>query len=250
MSLKSLHESLDTLVYGEGRDEHDLTGPETWYFRIVTELTKLVKLVLEPVAGLLSASQAKTAREDIIATVRRILSIMDYQTQDFLAVPDGIPARMHTLHGVAALHAMGMLRESAFAIKTAIQYISTVLERLKIVEKTRNGANEAAGFSAETKKLSAAAAAADAHMKDRIKKLTENVHASGWVDRLEEWVFGDYTMPSYTDEDENESAGDFKKKVAEKLAGFVPTDAREIWAVDIADSWRDVIKGWGAVRFD
>ncbi|KAI0523907.1 N-acetyltransferase B complex non catalytic subunit-domain-containing protein [Xylaria bambusicola] len=250
-SLGALHNNLDTLIFSEGCDEHNLTGPETWYFRIVTELTKLVKLILEAAAGLLPTSSAKTAREDILAIARRILSIIDYQTQDFLAVPDGIPARMHTLHGVAALHAMGMLRESAFAVKAAVGYISTALERQKAVDKTRN-TSELAFISAETKKLSTAASSADTHMKERLKKLNENVHASGWVDRLEEWVFGDNAVASHAEDQNNyrENTGVFKRDVAEKLGGFIPSDAREIWAVDVADSWRDVVKGWGAVRFD
>ncbi|KAI1428083.1 N-acetyltransferase B complex non catalytic subunit-domain-containing protein [Xylaria sp. FL1777] len=239
-SCKALHKNLDTLIFGEGHNEHDLTGPETWYFRIVTELTKFVKLILEILP--LPASSAKAGKEEILAGARRILAIIDYQTQDFLAVPDGISAKMHTLHGVAALHAMGMLRESAFAVKTTVQYISTALDRVKAADKTR-GTNELAWISTETKKLSLAATAADAHMKARVKKLSENLHTSGWVDRLEDWAFGDNAV-SYAD------GADFKNVMAAKLAEFIPGDAREVWAMDIADSWRDVVKGWGAVRFD
>ncbi|KAI1357651.1 N-acetyltransferase B complex non catalytic subunit-domain-containing protein [Xylaria arbuscula] len=250
-SLTSIHNSLDALVYGEGHDEHDLTTPETWYFRIITELTKLVKLVLGNAAGgppnTSQTTKTTAAREDILATMKRILNIMNCQTEDFLAVPDGISAKMHTLHGVAALHAMGMLRESALAVKMAVSYILTTLDRLKTVDKTRsNGGNDFP--AAEAKKLSAAAAAADAHMKNRIKKLTENVHASGWVDRLEEWVLGDYAVGSKGGKGDDNV--EFKKEMAEKLAVCVPAEAREIWAADIADSWRDGMKGWGAVRFD
>ncbi|KAI0429216.1 N-acetyltransferase B complex non catalytic subunit-domain-containing protein [Xylaria sp. FL1042] len=239
-SCKTLYKSLDSLVLGEGHDERDLTGPETWYFRIVTELTKLVNLILETI--ILPTSSAKTTREEIPAVSRRVLSIIDYQTQDFLAVPDGIPTKMHTLHGVAALHAMGVLRESSFAVKTTVQYLSAALDRVKAADKTRS-ASEVAWVSAETKKLSLASSVADTHMKERVKKLTENLHTSGWVDRLEGWAFGDNTL-SYGD------GAEFKSAVASKLAQFIPTDAREFWAMDIADSWRDVMKGWGAVRFD
>ncbi|KAI0817885.1 N-acetyltransferase B complex non catalytic subunit-domain-containing protein [Xylaria sp. FL0064] len=239
-SCRALHKSLDTLVSGEGYDERDLTGPETWYFRIVTELPKLVKLILDTI--ILPASSAKTTKDEVLAVSRRILSIIDYQTYDFLAVPDGIPARMHTLHGVAALHAMGMLRESSLAMKTTLQYVSATFDRVKAADKTR-GTSEIAWITAETKKLSLATSAADAQMKSRVKKLTENLHTSGWVDRLEGWAFGDNALP-YGDD------ADFKSTVAGKLAQFIPSEAREVWAMDIADSWRDVMKGWGAVRFD
>ncbi|RWA09435.1 hypothetical protein EKO27_g5652 [Xylaria grammica] len=230
------HRNLDALISGEGHNEDDLTGPETWYFRTVNELSKLVELIISTIP---SPSIAKPA---ILATITRLLAIIDQQTQDFLAVPDGIPARMHTLHGVAALHAMGMLRESAFAVKATAQYVSAAMERAKAAEKSRS-ANDTAWFSTEIKKLSLAAAAADAQMKDRVKKLAENLNTSGWVDRLGGWAFGDNTGP-YAD------GAQFQNVVAGKLALFVPPDAREIWAMDITDSWRDVVKGWGAVRFD
>ncbi|KAF2968910.1 hypothetical protein GQX73_g4659 [Xylaria multiplex] len=237
-SCTALHKSLEVLVSDEGHND-DLTGPETWYFRIVTELSRLVKQVIWTVVP---TPSVKTAKEEILATTRRILTIIDYQTQDFLAAPEGIPAKMHTLRGVSSLHSMGMLRESAFATKATVQYISVALDRAKAADKSR-GVNENAWLSTETKKLSLAAAAADAHMKDRVKKLAESLHAPGWVDCLGGWALGDNTL-LYADR------AKFKGMVAEHLALFVPDEAREVWAMDIADSWRDVVKGWGAVRFD
>ncbi|KAI0536665.1 N-acetyltransferase B complex non catalytic subunit-domain-containing protein, partial [Xylaria digitata] len=237
-SCVDLHRSLEALISGEGHNENNLTGPETWYFRTVTELSKLVKLVIWTVVP---APLAKIAKEEILATTRRILTLIDYQTQDFLATPDDMPGKMYTLHGVASLHSMGMLRESAFAIKATVQYISAALDRAKAAEKSRS-TTENAWLSTETKKFSLAAAAADVHMKDRIKKLAESLHAPGWVDCLEGWALGDNTM---LDAD----LAKFKGMVAGNLALFVPAEAREVWAMDIADSWRDVVKGWGAIRF-
>lgn len=242
-SCKNLHKSLDAFLYGEGHNQDDLTGPETWHFRTVTELAKLVKLVLETV---LSASSTKTARDDILAVIRRTLSIMDYHLHDFLSAPAGLPAgaptKMHTLHRMAALHAMGMLRESTLAVRHTAQHITMVLERVKAIDKPC-GTSEAAWLIPEVKKLSAAAMAADAKIRDRVAKLTESLHSSGWVDCLVSWALGGDDVVYTADER-------FTGAVAQKLAQFVPEDAREIWAMDIADSWRDVMKGWASIRLD
>ncbi|KAI0872011.1 N-acetyltransferase B complex non catalytic subunit-domain-containing protein [Hypoxylon argillaceum] len=238
-SCQTLYMHLDALTYGEGFDENDLTGPEAWYFRTVTELAKLVKLIYETV---LPASSTKAARETILAVIRRILAIINYQIQDFLAIPNGAPAKLHTLHGVAALHAMGMLRESTLAIKSTVQHVTAALDRLRVLDKSRATA-EAAWLAPETKKLLSAAATADARMKDRVKRLTEDLHASGWIDRLVGWAFDDAELAHGAD-------GAFAGDLARELAVFVPEEAREGWAVGVADSWRDVVKGWGAVRFE
>lgn len=244
-SCRNLHKHLDAFLYGEGHDEDDLTGPETWYFRTVTELAKLVKLVLETV---LPASSTKSAREDILAVIRRTLTIMDYHIHDFLSAPAGLPAgaptKMHTFHRVAALHAMGMLRESTLAVKHTVQHVTTALDRVKAVDKSR-GTSEAAWLIPEAKKLSAAAGAADAKIKDRVAKLTESLHTSGWVDCLVNWTLGGGGDDVVYAADER-----FRGAVARELARFIPEDAREIWAMDIADSWRDVMKGWAAIRLD
>ncbi|KAI1119985.1 N-acetyltransferase B complex non catalytic subunit-domain-containing protein [Nemania abortiva] len=238
-SCQALHMELGALMYGTGSDEDGLTDPESWYFRTVTELAKLVKLVYEAV---FLASSTKSTKEDVLAIIRRTLSIVDYQIQDLLAVPDGTPAQMHTFYGITALHATGMLRESSLAVKCTVQHITTALDRLKSIDKTR-GAGEAAWLSPEIKKLSAAATAADVRMKDHIKKLTKDLHASGWIDRLVGWAFSD-------DEPIHGTDVEFAKYIDQQLTGFIPEDARENWAMDIAESWRDAVKGWGAVRFE
>ncbi|KAI1110523.1 N-acetyltransferase B complex non catalytic subunit-domain-containing protein [Nemania sp. NC0429] len=244
-SCKKLHKNLDAFLYGEGHDEDDLTGPETWFFRTVAELAKLVTLVLETV---LPASSTKAAREDILAVIRRILAIMDYHIHDFLSAPAGLlagaPAKLHTFHSVAALHAMGMLRESTLAVKYTVQHVTLALERVKAIDKPR-GVSEAAWLIPETKKLAAAAVAADAKIKARVAKLTESLHTSGWVDCLVGWALG-----GDGDGVGNAANGGFAGATAQKLALFIPEDAREVWAADIADSWRDVVKGWAAVRLE
>ncbi|KAI0970251.1 N-acetyltransferase B complex non catalytic subunit-domain-containing protein [Xylaria arbuscula] len=253
------HKNMDTFLSGHRRDEHDLTRPESLYFRIVYLLTEFVKLVLQTIARhaslspdslvlLVSPPKTPTPKEQAIACAARIIQLMNHQTRDFLALPDGMPTKIHTFHGVASLHAMGMLRESSHVIKTTVQYVSIAFERLKLAEKSRE---DFAGLSHLTEKLSRASATADTHMKDRIKSLTESLHASGWVDRLEDWVFGDTAvLPEYRYQFSYAELGDLKKHVASKLGEFIPVVDRENWAIAVADSWRDVVKGWSMVRFN
>ncbi|KAI2626325.1 hypothetical protein GGS21DRAFT_493269 [Xylaria nigripes] len=242
-SIKPLQERLNVLIYGEGKDqgsEQDLTGPEGWHFRLVNALAQLVLLVLEDVIA--SPTNTKPTKDDILVYAKQAVKIMEYQTSDFLAVPNGIPAKMQTLHGVAALHAMGMLRESSFVTKHTVQYLSTVLDRVKSKDKAR-GVTEMAWLSTELKALSAVTTMADKQMKDRLKKLTDNVNTSGWVDRLNEWAFGDNAV-LYA---ENR---DFKNTMAKLLVEVIPQEDREAWAMNIADSWRQNINGWNAFKFD
>ncbi|TRX98064.1 hypothetical protein FHL15_001274 [Xylaria flabelliformis] len=245
---KFLHTSLDALLFGDSDDiQKDVTGPEAWHFRIVSQLAKLVSQVLETVLlpPPAAAASTKAAREDVVHTIHRTLKLMEYQSQDFLALPRGIHARMHTLHGVAATHAMGMLRDSALAARHAVQFLGAALDRIKTTDKPR-GTAEAAWLTPETRKLVAAAAAADAGMKERVKVLTDGLNMSGWVDCLLGWVFGD------DDDDDDDIAGQdgFGGIVAKKMDLFIPADVREEWAADVTDSWRDVVKGWRDVSDD
>ncbi|KAI0858167.1 N-acetyltransferase B complex non catalytic subunit-domain-containing protein [Xylaria cubensis] len=251
-SCRFLHTSLDALLFGDNDDiQKYVTGPESWHFRIVSQLAKLVGQVLETV--LLSppaaAASTKATREDVVHTIHRALKLMEYQSQDFLALPRGIHARMHTLHGVAATHAMGMFRDSALAARHAVQFLGAALDRIKTTDKPR-GTAEAAWLTPETRKLVAAATAADASMKERIRVLTDGLNASGWVDCLLGWVFGGDDDDDDDGDDDIAGQDGFGGIVAKKMDLFIPADVREEWAADVTDSWRDVVKGWRDVRFD
>ncbi|KAI1751929.1 N-acetyltransferase B complex non catalytic subunit-domain-containing protein [Xylaria castorea] len=235
-SCKLIRTNLDILLFSQSHLEKDVTSPEAWYFRIVGQLAKLVSLVLEAV---LPAASTEATRGLVAHTITRILTFMEYQSEDFLALPKGIHTKMHALHGVAATHAMGMFRDSALALKYTVQFLGAALDRIKTMNKPR-GTAEAAWLTSETRRLVAAAADADAKMKERIKSLTDSLNTSGWVDRLMGWVFGDHDRVGQ----------DFGGIVAKKMDPFIPTDVREEWAADVTDSWRDVVKGWRDVRFD
>jgi hypothetical protein len=223
-------------------EDKNLTGPEMSYFVVVLELANLTKLLLKEV---LFAPSTREAREEMQLAFKRTVGFIERQTQDFLNVPDGFTAKMQTFHGVAALHAMGMLRETSLVTKNTVQYLVSALDRVKATDKTRS-TKELAWLSPELKTLWAAAINADAEMKTRVKKLTDNLHTSGWVDRLDGWAFElDATYQCINLEEKA-----FRDKMATKLAEVIPQASREAWAIDVADSWRDVVKGWSGVKFD
>ncbi|KAI1638476.1 N-acetyltransferase B complex non catalytic subunit-domain-containing protein [Biscogniauxia mediterranea] len=228
-----------SLFYTEDSIESNLTEPEHWYFRIVWDLADILKIVLEH--GIMSTATSEF-REDAKSRIKQVLGDLETQSQEFLIMPKHIPSKIHTLHGIAGLHAMGMLRESALVVKHTALYLTAAFDRVKVVDKSR-ASNEATWLASDLKKMTAAAAEAEGIIKSRIKLLNERLNAPGWMDRVEDWTFGDYG----TAYDPTKST---KQKVAEGLRKFMPQSSTEEWAVTLTDSWRNNLQGWSMVKFD
>ncbi|KAI1074538.1 N-acetyltransferase B complex non catalytic subunit-domain-containing protein [Whalleya microplaca] len=217
-----------------------LTTPEVWYHRIVWRLAKIVKDVLKH--GFVSSSTNET-REDLRAAIKDLVEKFEGQTHDFLAVPEGIPSKIHAFHGFAALHAMGMLRETALTVKYTTAYLVLALDKLKVVDKTR-GLSESAWLAPELKKLTISVAEAENTIKNRIKLLKTSLNdPDGWQDRLNDWTFGDYTTVYGRNKE-------FVAKMSNELKTVVSKEQAQHWADEVGESWREVIKGWSAVKFD
>lgn len=219
-----------------------LTSPEIWYYRIVWRLAEVVKNVL----GLkTNPAPASEVRDYIRVHTKEVTENLGEQTTNFLAVPNSFQSELHGFHGFGALHAMGMLRESALAVKHTVNYLTVTAEKVKNVDKTRSSsASDLAWLAPELKKMAAAAAESENTIKARIKMLKGFVgDADGLQDRLCEWTFGDHTAAHEHDKE-------FKQEVREKLQGIVPKTDAEGWADQVGDSWRELIRGWAAVKFD
>ncbi|KAI1465594.1 N-acetyltransferase B complex non catalytic subunit-domain-containing protein [Daldinia caldariorum] len=216
------------------------TTPEYWYYGIIWRLANAVKSILAH--GFLSTSTNETREFDRFL-IRGIIKSLEDQTQDFLEVPENIHSKIYAFHGFAALHAMGMLRESILAVKYTTNYLTSISEKLKNTDKARAN-TELAWLAAELKKMTAAAAESENKIKARIKLLRDYLsNVDGWRDRLCDWVFGDYTT-AY-DED-----AEFKQEVASKIKAVIPKANGELWADKVGESWRELMNGWAAVRFD
>ncbi|XXG93776.1 hypothetical protein Hte_000025 [Hypoxylon texense] len=217
-----------------------LTGPEACYYNLVWRLSDIVVDVL----GIrTSSAPTNELRERIRYHVEELTQALDGQTSNFLAVPEGVQSKIHGFHGFGALHAMGMLRESALAVKHTASYLATISEKVKNIDKTRSS-TEMAWLAPELKKMAAAAAGSESVIKGRIKLLKTYLNdVDGWRDRLCDWTFGEYTT-SYEPDQE------FKKEMSEKLKAVVPKANAEVWADHVGESWRQLMKGWAAVKFD
>ncbi|KAI1811442.1 hypothetical protein GGS20DRAFT_588523 [Poronia punctata] len=246
-SLETLHAYMNVLIHEtEPPIQRITTTPERWYFFVIMELANLVKLVLEHV---LLEPSTKQTKETILKVIGMATKLVGHQTKEFINIPQGITARIQTLHSLAGLHAMGMLRETALATKNTVQYILNGLERVKTGDKTR-GTKETAWLSPGLKELLAAAIHADAQMTARLKRMNETLYTAGWVDWVDSHTFGDNASVYETGNGFRQEEGKFKQQAAELLANIIPRVSREEWANNVTDSWREVLKSWHHVKFD
>ncbi|KAI0890763.1 N-acetyltransferase B complex non catalytic subunit-domain-containing protein [Annulohypoxylon maeteangense] len=217
-----------------------LTSSELWYHGIVRRLASMVKDIVG--SGILKAP-TNDSRDRIRSTIEEILRGLEMQTNDFLAVPQSHHSKLHGFHGFAALHAMGMLRETIIVLKHTVNYLTITSEKAKTVDKLRSQA-ELAWFTPELRKMTAAVAVSEKSVKTRISQLQGYLdNMDGWRDRLCDWVFGKYAIVV-----DNEK--EFKNEVCQKMQAIVPKDNAEKWTDDIGNSWRELIKGWAIVKFD
>ncbi|KAI1134082.1 N-acetyltransferase B complex non catalytic subunit-domain-containing protein [Hypoxylon sp. FL0543] len=217
-----------------------LTSPEIWYHCIVHGLANTVKTVIG--SGIMKAPTTET-RDQIRLLVKEVLEALNDQTDDFLAVPGNFHSKLYAFHGFASMHAMGMLRESIIAVKQTANYLVTASDKARNADKLRSSA-ELTWLTAELKKLAAAAVESENTIKARIKLLRDYLdNVDGWRDRLCDWVFDDHAI--IYDEEK-----DFKKEICELMKAAIPKANAEVWADSIGESWRELMKGWAAVRFE
>ncbi|KAI0392902.1 hypothetical protein F5Y17DRAFT_434712 [Xylariaceae sp. FL0594] len=247
-SARKIHGYMETFIYDKVTSyESYLTKAEQWYFSVVMKLSDVVSQVLEHV---LLTPSTKDVKREVQTGICIALRLLNHQTDHFFNIPPGIPARMQTVQGVAALHAMGMLCESLLVTKNTVQYLTAALERLKSSDRSR-ATNEAAWLAPELGKLTDAAALAAGRIKDRIKTLNHTLSASGWVDRLDTWMMGNNTAyAARVDASKINADRKFKETVSTRLKALVPLSYRETWAGSVVDSWREVVKGWNSVKLD
>lgn len=218
-----------------------LTGPEAYYYNIVWRLSDLVVDVL---GTRTSSASPNELRDRIRSHVEELTQVLDAQKSNFLAVPESVRSKIHGFHGFGALHAMGMLRESVLAVKYTASYLATVSEKAKNIDKARSSNEMAAWLAPELKKMTAAAAESEGVIKNRIKLLKSYLDdVDGWRDRLCDWTFGEYATAYEPDQE-------FKKEMSSKLKAVVPKANAEVWADHVGESWRQLMKGWAAVKFD
>ncbi|KAK7746159.1 hypothetical protein SLS62_009449 [Diatrype stigma] len=232
-------------------ENSDLTGPEVHYYRIVLNLTKLTSDVFA-LYTLYAVSESKSeGRAMIEESIKNILAELKEQSDHFLDVPANYPSKIRAFHGFVALHAMGMLRESALVIKLTASFVTAALDKMKALEKSgRSNHNEFTWTSNQLKTLTSEAVAAEKQIEKRIKSLRELVQGGGWIERLHAWTFFDSTEFTLLGSAEiSQEQTDFRKRMATGLKEAIGGQSGfEDWAGRVVESWQDLINGWSAVK--
>lgn len=217
-----------------------LTSPEFWYYKLVNWLAGVVNDIVE--FGIMTAATNDT-RDRIRSSIKMVLTALESQTNEFLLMPESHHSKIYGFHGFAALHAMGMLRETIIVFKHTVKYLTIVSEKAKNVDKFRSQV-ELAWLAPELKKMAAAATSSETSIKGRIKQLQGYLdNVDGWRERLCDWVFEEYATA--IDQDKI-----FRNETCEKMKVMIPKEYAEKWADSIRDSWQDLIGGWVAVKFE
>lgn len=232
--------------------DSDLTLPEAHYYRTILKLAKLVAeihtlycLVPQP------AADSRVVTEFVI---KDILEELEEQSKNFLAVPENYPSKIRGFHGFVALHAMGMLRESAFAIKLTASYLTAALDKAKAAaDKANNKSShgEMTWATNQLRPLTTNATTAQQNMEGRVKALKELVQGGGWIDRLHTWTFAEGTVyTSLESKEDRARQKEFREVMSASLLEAIGGEtAFEDWAGKVVESWQDLLNGWSAVKF-
>ncbi|ORY66556.1 N-acetyltransferase B complex non catalytic subunit-domain-containing protein [Pseudomassariella vexata] len=220
---------MDELLTKGPRVEESLTGPEYSYFKLVCSLQELVWTNLT-----ISLPQNANARPLATSeTIDDIIAILKDQTTALNALPGGVIGMRPVFYAFSSLHANGMLRESATAVRMAILTIDAVTE--KTIFKANSKAPK--WFIEDLEKLKDASNEVFAVLKQRIKLLSDGINEGGWMDRIPEWAFGGLLMGD----------GDDRTKDVDSLLltliETTPLGGLERFPSLVLDSWEDAVKG-------
>ena len=256
--------------FGRNMDElltrkHLLTEAEDSYFHIVSLLTKLVSAVLENYAVSADSSTVDSpapsvsdSRATIKDLVDDITGYLDDETKNLMYMETPYNFKITGFHGFAALHSMGMLRESACVIRLTTGYLTAALEKFKAVatadKKLRPpqipGGGEAAWVAGQLKTLAGEGAKAETAIAERIAKLRDLVRGGGWIDRLRIWALDESALRPPTAQPAWSANVEFRAAMADGVLEAIGGDVVfEDWASAVVASWDDLLKGWSAVKF-
>ncbi|KAK8019940.1 N-acetyltransferase B complex non catalytic subunit [Apiospora arundinis] len=211
-----------------------LTLPEVEYYSLVLGLASYISLSLtEPKDG---------ARDRIVELIRSELVCQTTRLKDRrIPAHEADTSRLDVYHDLAALHANGMLRESALVTVYVIRYL----------ERTRNPDAKSPmpqWMNGHIKTMKTASTAANTCLKEYIQRLNSTVTTAGWVDRISEWAFGDLVNGTRAVSDdagetfENSNTEMLLYKAIGRGPGLKDTTGQ------IVKSWQEAARGWSKVK--
>ncbi len=260
--------------------EENLTSPEIYYYRLILKLAKLTTDLLTYYNNITNnntnstnntnntnsdpASPPPDDRAILESSVNDVLAVLQEQAADFLEIPANYRSKLRAFHGFVALHAMGMLRESALAAKLTASCLTATLDKAKTLENTNKTARASSSSTTtsttawatwatgQLRSLTTEATAAERQIEQRVRALRDLVQDGGWVERLHGWTFAEATPFSHRafESGELEKDKEFRESVAKTLHDAIGGDAAfEAWAGRVVESWKDLVAGWCAVKF-
>ncbi|KAH8675254.1 N-acetyltransferase B complex non catalytic subunit-domain-containing protein [Xylariales sp. PMI_506] len=217
-----------------------LTEAELAYFGIVSQLAAIVALYAR--GGLAKNAPRPAHSGDMVAAaVASLQDQIDAASSAFAGAEannndeDNDNNNKEVLYGFATLHTLGMLRESATAMKLTAAF----------VEKTVGNASASAPkwVAEDLRALHDGAGAGAELVRKRVKVLNEAAAGRAWLDTVCGWAFGDLATSDVADE-----AGSGLEAAVFAAAGG--RAGLEITAGQIKDSWQEVAKGWAQIKLD
>lgn len=216
-----------------------LTSAEHKYFTSLGLLAALLHTTLDtpktsptPPAGLADAASGLRSTLALLRT-------------DALSVSPQMARLEHgdTLHALTSPHALSLLRETALALKHG----AALLLALHAADQARDRSGRSGLHKeavAEAKSLQELAAKTLGEARERVKGVKEALGLGGWLDRVEGWMFP-------LEEGGAEAAADGDGGgVGELVRDVVGGAEVEEWTSRVVESWREGIKGFGAIRWE
>lgn len=232
-SLARLQLSLDDLLHGQPQPAVQLTPGEWTYYTAVSVLVSFVAFSLGNTTGDATATPP-TVFSLLSQTLR---TTVDLFRRSALPSAPSSPTTSTLLHTFTDIHSLGMLRETAVAVKQTAAFLAAFHDKENARDRTgKSGLGKEALIGAAAFKTLSTRVLSD--IKAHVKAAKDTLGAPGWLDRLGETV-------------SKAGEGEGQKELTEALVAAVGGSAAvEDWAGHLLDGWRETIRGWGQVQLE
>ncbi|ERS95661.1 hypothetical protein HMPREF1624_07735 [Sporothrix schenckii ATCC 58251] len=232
-SLARIQFSLDDLLHASAQPAAHLTAGEWAYYTAVSVLVSFATFSLGNTTGDATA----TAPPIFSLLTESLTTAVDLLRKSALPPTPSSPTTSALLRTFTDIHSLGMLRETAVAVKHTGAFLGAFHDKENARDRTgKSGLGKEALAGAAAFKTLSARLLAD--IKTHVKASKDTLGAPGWLDRLSETV----SQPG-----DGEGEDELTKAVVVAVGGSA---AVEDWAGHLLDGWRETIRGLGQVQLD
>lgn len=239
-SLARIQMSLDDLLHGQPDPSTQLTPAEWAYYTAVSVLVSFATFSFSNTTG----DAAPTPSTIFSLLTQSLTTTVDLLRKSALPPTPSIPSSSTTstlLHIFSDIHNLGMLRETAVAVKQTGVFLAAFHDKENARDRTgKSGLGKDAVAGAAAFKTMSTRLFADIKAHVKAAKDTLGSSGNGWLDQLEETV----SKPG-----EGDAQG--QKELADAIVAAIGgSSAVEDWAGHLLDGWRETIRGWGQVQME